>query len=151
MATSAAGWVHQILDLMASCIFLQMPVEALVDFTGGFPEEYKGPMGQGLEGLNHDLFAEMKRALEERPGVLIAACTLLNNFKSKGIVGGHAYTVTGISGGISGGVSGSKPHLLRLVKIRNPWGNSFEWTVSLEPSSRQTTTFLRGSGATRAS
>ena len=130
-----------------------MPVEALVDFTGGFPEEYKGPMGgsQALAGLNHDLFAEMKRALEERPGVLIAACTLLNNFKSKGIVGGHAYTVTGISGGISGGVSGSKPHLLRLVKIRNPWGNSFEWTVGLEPSSRQMTTFLRGSGATRAS
>ena len=54
-----------------------MPVEALVDFTGGFPEEYKGPMGgrQALEGLNHDLFAEMKRALEERPGVLIAACS----------------------------------------------------------------------------
>ena len=129
---------------MASYIFLQMPVEALVDFTGGFPEEYKGPMDQGLEGLNHDLFAEMKRALEERPGVLIAACTLLNNYKSKGIAGGHAYTVTGISGS-------KESKMPRLVKIRNPWGNSFEWTVSLEPSSRRMTSLLRGSGATRAS
>ena len=131
---------------MASYIFLQWPVEALVDFTGGFPEEYKGPMGgrQALAGLNHDLFAEMKRALEERPGVLIAACTLLNNYKSKGIAGGHAYTVTGISGS-------KESKMPRLVKIRNPWGNSFEWTVSLEPSSRRMTSLLRESGATRAS
>ena len=145
---------------MASYIFLQWPVEALVDFTGGFPEEYKGPMGgiQALAGLNHDLFAEMKRALEERPGVLIAACTLLNNYKSKGIAGGHAYTVTGIAGGLTGvsdpdlRISGSKESKsLRLVKIRNPWGNSFEWTVSLEPSSRRMTSLLRESGATRTS
>ena len=131
---------------MASYISLQMPVEALVDFTGGFPEEYKGPMGgrQALAGLNHDLFAEMKRALEERPGVLIAACTLLNNYKSKGIAGGHAYTVTGISGSM-------ESKMPRLVKIRNPWGNSFEWTVSLEPSSRRMTSLLRESGATRTS
>ena len=145
---------------MASYIFLQWPVEALVDFTGGFPEEYKGPMGgiQALAGLNHDLFAEMKRALEERPGVLIAACTLLNNYKSKGIAGGHAYTVTGIAGGLTGvsdpdlRISGSKESKsLRLVKIRNPWGNSFEWTVSLEPSSRRMTSLHRESGATRTS
>ena len=126
------------------CFTVQMPVEALVDFTGGFPEGYAGPGYGALEGLNTNLFAEMKRALEERPGVLIAACTLLNNYKSKGIAGGHAYTVTGISGS-------KESKMPRLVKIRNPWGNSFEWTVSLEPSSRRMTSRLRESGATRAS
>ena len=55
-----------------------MPVEALVDFTGGFPEFYVGPNNRALEELNTDLFAEMKRALEERPGVLITTCTLIN-------------------------------------------------------------------------
>ena len=123
-----------------------MPVEALVDFTGGFPEEYKGPMGgrQALAGLNHDLFAEMKRALEERPGVLITTCSLIHTYRSNltglqikieltkivlrelGIAGGHAYTVMGIKGS---GEEGSK--LPRLVKIRNPWGNSFEWKVKV--------------------
>ena len=56
----------------------QFPMEALVDFTGGFPEFYVGPNNRALEELNTDLFAEMKRALEERPGVLITTCTLIN-------------------------------------------------------------------------
>ena len=56
----------------------QFPMEALVDFTGGFPEFYVGPNNGALEELNTDLFAEMKRALEERPGVLITTCTLIN-------------------------------------------------------------------------
>ena len=56
----------------------QFPMEALVDFTGGFPEFYVGPNNGALEKLNTDLFAEMKRALEERPGVLITTCTLIN-------------------------------------------------------------------------
>ena len=39
-----------------------------------------------------------------------------------GIAGGHAYTVMGLAGG-------EDSKLPRLVKIRNPWGNSFEWRV----------------------
>ena len=58
-----------------------MPVEALVDFTGGFPEAYVGPGYGALKGLNTDLFAEMKRALKERPGVLITTCTLINKYR----------------------------------------------------------------------
>ena len=44
------------------------------------------------------------------------------SFRSKGIAGGHAYTVMGLAGG-----KGTK--LPRLIKIRNPWGSSFEWSV----------------------
>ena len=61
--------------------FSQMPVEALVDFTGGFPEAYVGPGYGALKGLNTDLFAEMKRALEERPGVLITTCSLIQKYR----------------------------------------------------------------------
>jgi len=99
-----------------------MPVEALVDFTGGFPEGYTGPGYGALEGLSTDLYAEMKRALEERPGVLITTCSLIHKYRNLGIAGGHAYTVMGLLG------SDEKwSKLPRLVKIRNPWGNSFEW------------------------
>ena len=58
-----------------------MPVEALVDFTGGFPEGYTGPGYGALKGLNTDLYAEMKRALEERPGVLITTCSLIHKYR----------------------------------------------------------------------
>ena len=54
-----------------------MPVEALVDFTGGFPESYVGPDYGALQGVATDLFKEMQRALEERPGVLITTCSLI--------------------------------------------------------------------------
>ena len=136
------------------CSTVQMPVEALVDFTGGFPEGYTGPGYGALEGLSTDLYAEMKRALEERPGVLITTCSLIHKyryshlasisatwcptsqaghstifFRNLGIAGGHAYTVMGLLG------SDEKwSKLPRLVKIRNPWGNSFEWRVSSQSS-----------------
>ena len=48
-----------------------------------------------------------------------------------GIAGGHAYTVLGLLGSEE---KWSK--LPRLVKIRNPWGNSFEWRVSSESPQR---------------
>ena len=70
-------------EQILACIvfFSQMPVEALVDFTGGFPEGYIGPDYGALKGLNTDLFAEMKRALEERPGVLITTCSLIHKYR----------------------------------------------------------------------
>ena len=82
MSTSVVGRVSTEEQILA-CIafFSQMPVEALVDFTGGFPEDYTGPGYGALKGLNTDLFAEMKRALEERPGVLITICTLINKYR----------------------------------------------------------------------
>ena len=48
--------------------------------------------------------------------------------RNMGIAGVHAYTVLGLAGGEEGG------KLPRLVKIRNPWGNSFEWRVRLSSS-----------------
>ena len=59
----------------------QMPVEALVDFTGGFPESYVGPDYGALQGVATDLFKEMQRALEERPGVLITTCSLIQKYR----------------------------------------------------------------------
>ena len=63
------------------CFTSQFPVEATVDFTGGFPEGYTGPGYGALKGLNTDLYAEMKRALEERPGVLITTCSLIHKYR----------------------------------------------------------------------
>ena len=77
-----SGGVSTELQILAQSVFFsQMPAEALVDFTGGFPEDYTGPGYGALKGLNTDLFAEMKRALEERPGVLITICTLINKYR----------------------------------------------------------------------
>ena len=56
-------------------------LEALVDFTGGFPEAYVGPDYGPLEGVATDLFKEMQRALEERPGVLITTCSLIQKYR----------------------------------------------------------------------
>ena len=56
-------------------------MEATVDFTGGFPEAYIGPGYGALQGLNTDLYAEMKRALEESPGVLITTCSLIQEYR----------------------------------------------------------------------
>ena len=58
-----------------------MPVEAMVDFTGGFPEVYEGPDYGPLKGVATDLFKEMQRALEERPGVLISSCSLIQKYR----------------------------------------------------------------------
>ena len=63
-----------------------MPVEALVDFTGGFPEVYVGPDYGALNGVATDLFKEMQRALEERPGVLITTCSLIQKYRCRTIL-----------------------------------------------------------------
>ena len=68
-------------DACSMCFTSQFPVEATVDFTGGFPEAYIGPGYGALQGLNTDLYAEMKRALEESPGVLITTCSLIQEYR----------------------------------------------------------------------
>lgn len=62
---------------------------------------------------------EMVRAVS-RPGALLTCCSMIDTYRAQGVVGGHAYTVLGLQE-----VSG----LPRLVRVRNPWGNSFEWRV----------------------
>ena len=58
----------------------QMPVEALVDFTGGFPEVYVGPNYKALKGLGTDLFEEMQHAMK-RPGVMVNTCSLIHKYR----------------------------------------------------------------------
>jgi len=96
-----------------------LPMSAMLDFTGGFPEGYIGPDNGPLAEIDNDLFDEMEKAYE-RPCSLVCVSSLLNCYKKRGIIGGHSYTVTEIAE-----ARGKK--IPRLVKIRNPWGNSKEW------------------------
>ena len=45
---------------------------------------------------------------------------MIDTYRAQGVVGGHAYTVLGLQ---------EASGLPRLVRVRNPWGNSFEWRV----------------------
>ena len=91
----------------------------MVDFTGGFPESYVGPDNGALEGLDKDLFEEIKKGFN-RPGTLICTISLIRRYRKHGIIGGHSYTVLEIR-------EGHGKNIPRLVKIRNPWGDSVEW------------------------
>ena len=66
--------------------------------------------------------------MEERTRICFTLVSKPVLCRNMGIAGGHAYTVLGLAGGEEGG------KLPRLVKIRNPWGNSFEWRVRLSSS-----------------
>ncbi|KAL1440202.1 hypothetical protein MTO96_010010 [Rhipicephalus appendiculatus] len=87
--------------------------EAMQVLTGGITETLE------LNDLQDDLFDIARQALEK--------CSLLTCYTSayfeeyEGIVGNHAYTVTGAE---KVPVDGSE---VKLFRVRNPWG-SYEWT-----------------------
>ena len=108
-----------------------LPMSAMVDFTGGFPESYVGNGNGALEGLGMDLFLEMKKAFS-RPGTLVCASSLIRRYKKYGIIGGHCYTVLEIAEDRIHGIP-----IPRLVRIRNPWGGSMEWRGSWSDKSKE--------------
>ncbi|CAM4643763.1 unnamed protein product [Leuciscus chuanchicus] len=90
--------------------------EALMDFTGGVHIEFT------LNEAPPYLWDIMDRAAKSKT---LMGCATYNGetrelVSSSGIVGGHAYTVTGVSKVMS------KGHPVHLVRVLNPWGDT-EW------------------------
>ncbi|XP_050989587.1 calpain-1 catalytic subunit-like [Labeo rohita] len=90
--------------------------EALMDFTGGVHMEFV------LNEAPAYLWDIMNRAAKSQT---LMGCASYDgetreDLSSNGIVGGHAYTVTGVSTVMSEG------NPVHLVRVLNPWGNT-EW------------------------
>ena len=62
-----------------------LPMSAMIDITGGFPESYVGPGNGALEGVEKDLYEEMERAFM-RPGTLVCASSLIRRYREYGII-----------------------------------------------------------------
>lgn len=97
-------------------------LEGMVDFTGGCSEMYE------LKKPPRDLFTILLKAFDR---CSLMGCSLepdphvLEAKTSKGLVRGHAYSVTKVVKARiqTPKVSGEMP----LVRVRNPWGNETEW------------------------
>lgn len=91
--------------------------EAMEDITGGLVESLELPKITGTE-FYKDLQKYMQRCC-------LMGCSItskeieakLNN----GLIAGHAYSVTGVDS------VKYKGQLVPLIRIRNPWGNNYEW------------------------
>ena len=92
-----------------------LPSSSLVDFTGGFPERYYSTVLASIDQCK--LWRALSAAFQQESGALVCSCTPAG-VDQQGIIGGHAYTVTGAR---------ELQRLGRLVRLRNPWGRG-EWT-----------------------
>ncbi|XP_064483862.1 calpain-A-like [Ornithodoros turicata] len=97
--------------------------DALTDFTGGIPEQILGVP------LPKDTWRIMKRALE-RKSIMTASFVTLSGGddddavreikRNDGLFAGHEYSVTGIA---QFSLEDTE-NLVRLIRLRNPWGRS---------------------------
>uniref|UniRef100_A0A8C9U3D0 Calpain-3 n=1 Tax=Scleropages formosus TaxID=113540 RepID=A0A8C9U3D0_SCLFO len=100
--------------------------EAMEDFTGGVTEFYD------MKDIPKDLYKIMRKALER--GSLMG-CSIdalvparFETRTATGLVKGHAYSVTG--------VEEQKETRIRLVRLRNPWGQ-VEWNGPWSDNSKE--------------
>uniref|UniRef100_A0A8C4TH10 Calpain-3 n=1 Tax=Erpetoichthys calabaricus TaxID=27687 RepID=A0A8C4TH10_ERPCA len=105
--------------------------EAMEDFTGGVTEFFE------MKEAPKDLFNILKKALDRASLMGCSIDSLVPaRFETRtatGLVKGHAYSITGVE------ETQYKDSKVRLVRLRNPWGqvewngpwsdNSKEWTV----------------------
>ena len=88
------------------------------DFTGGVVEAYD------LKKTDDQLFTTIQKATEKK---CLMSCSLKADPKvteavlPNGLVKGHAYTLTGVK------KFDTSSGIVKLVRIRNPWGNEQEW------------------------
>uniref|UniRef100_A0A3B3QMA9 Calpain-3 n=1 Tax=Paramormyrops kingsleyae TaxID=1676925 RepID=A0A3B3QMA9_9TELE len=102
--------------------------EAMEDFTGGVTEFYD------IKDAPKELYKIMKKALER--GSLMG-CSMdalvparLETRTATGLVKGHAYSVTGVEESLQ------KQPKIRLVRLRNPWGQ-VEWNGPWSDNSKE--------------
>ncbi|XP_028678138.2 calpain-3-like isoform X3 [Erpetoichthys calabaricus] len=105
--------------------------EAMEDFTGGVTEFFE------MKEAPKDLFNILKKALDRASLMGCSIDSLVPaRFETRtatGLVKGHAYSITGVE------ETQYKDSKVRLVRLRNPWGqvewngpwsdNSKEWTI----------------------
>ncbi|XP_074642195.1 calpain-B-like [Tubulanus polymorphus] len=96
-------------------------MDALVDLTGGLAERYE------LNSSDYTMFGHIQKAY--RSGAFIA-CSKKGDWRNSneadanGLVSGHAYTLTNVLK-----IRHQKGEV-KLVRIRNPWGDGTEWKGS---------------------
>lgn len=103
--------------------------DALVDLTGGLAECYP------LKDAKDDFYRRLHRAYIQ--GAFITCARLgewdsKNTVDEKGLVSGHAYTVTSVAK-----IPTKTRKYVNLIRIRNPWGDGAEWNGSWSDSSKR--------------
>ncbi|KAL4630391.1 calpain-3-like isoform X2 [Arapaima gigas] len=112
--------------------------EAMEDFTGGVTEFYD------MKDVPKDLYKIMKKAIER--GSLMG-CSIdalvparFETRTATGLVKGHAYSVTGVEECNKGE---KKEAMIRLVRLRNPWGQ-VEWNGPWSDNSKEWLSISKG-------
>ncbi|KAM9466459.1 calpain-3 [Clarias gariepinus] len=111
--------------------------EGMEDFTGGVTEFYE------MKEAPKDLYKIMKKALQRGSLMGCSIDTLvparLETRTTTGLVKGHAYSVTAVD---ECKHSTQKESKVRLVRLRNPWGQ-VEWNGPWSDNSKEWTTISR--------
>ena len=96
-----------------------MPIESMVDLTGGLAERY------ALNNVSEtELYDYIRRSFSANAFI---TCSRRGDWRQahasdvNGLVQGHAYTITGVYRLYL------KEVLCHLVRVRNPWGDNNEW------------------------
>jgi len=101
-----------------------MPIEAMVDLTGGLAERYELKNTQ----MHKTLYKYLRKSFASQAFI---TCSRKGDWRSShkadqnGLVQGHAYTITGLYRVSTGGEERTS-----LVRVRNPWGDKNEWKGS---------------------
>lgn len=108
--------------------------DILIDLTGGIEENFDLKNKKANLKERDQLWSVLSKArgLNSMNGCYIEPDP--NIFEAKlanGLVKGHAYTVTNIADLNVGG------RATRLIRLRNPWANEFEWKGAWSDSSRE--------------
>ncbi|CAG0880005.1 unnamed protein product [Darwinula stevensoni] len=99
-------------------------LDALVDLTGGIAEFYDlHDLASASEETQKAVFDRLVKAMNQQNAFVTSGREGVDVDVEDGLVNGHAYTVTGAAY-IPDGQSGQ----VRLIRVRNPWGNATEWT-----------------------
>uniref|UniRef100_A0A8C7F4B2 Calpain-3 n=1 Tax=Oncorhynchus kisutch TaxID=8019 RepID=A0A8C7F4B2_ONCKI len=109
--------------------------EAMEDFTGGVTEFYE------MKEAPKELYKIMKKALERGSMMGCSIDSLVPaRFETRtvtGLVKGHAYSVTAVE------ESQHKASKVRLVRLRNPWGQ-VEWNGPWSDNSKEWVSLSKG-------
>jgi len=98
-----------------------MPIEAMVDLTGGLAERYE----LKHEKLHRTLYKYLRKSFAAQAFITCSRkgdWRLSHKAEQNGLVQGHAYTITGLYR-VKAGDLGT----VCLVRVRNPWGDKNEW------------------------
>ncbi|XP_033102316.1 calpain-A-like isoform X2 [Anneissia japonica] len=99
-----------------------MASDAMVDLTGGLAEVFKL---KPESGSDLEIFRDLYRGIKCSAFMTCSkkGAWQLANTDAQGIVSGHSYTITAVKW-----VSLVDDSQMPLLRVRNPWGNSSEWT-----------------------